>query len=182
MKRILFFVILCLGLVGCGTSVNEGKSQNGSKVEDVKNNEQGITGYVMQKMDNRMLVVSDVPQNFSDTGGLNEFYNAIMLSNMPGEIELGQKVKVIITGPIAESYPAQAEADRVKVLPSIKPTGANLSREEALKKALTDKENEINGYTVAVKELNYENESDSWKVLLKDTINNKEMSFQIEDN
>ena len=54
-----------------------------------------LTGYVV-KIDEggRVLVVSDKSTSFAETGGDNEFYQAIYFAEMPEGVEVGDKVKV----------------------------------------------------------------------------------------
>src|SRR5690554_6361020 len=98
MKRLAFlFIILTIFFVGCGTSNNDGISSGGSNQEpannDIKANEPNMIGYVVDKEGERILVVDPEPMDFSSTGGVSEYYDAIMFSNVPNDIEIGEKVK-----------------------------------------------------------------------------------------
>ena len=79
----------------------------------------------------RILVVDPVAQDFSDTGGIEEFYNAIWFSNAPQEVEPGNKVEVWFDI-VAESYPGQSEALDIKIIQEEVPEGADLSPDLSL--------------------------------------------------
>lgn len=59
--------------------------------------EPGMTGYVVKKEGGRILVVDSNPQDFSSTGGVEEFYNAIWFSKTPMSIEVGLQVRFGLT-------------------------------------------------------------------------------------
>lgn len=99
---------------------------------------------------------------------------------MQEDVKIGEKVKVWFEGPILESYPAQAKAEKVVILPSLKPEGADLTEAQAIHKALTMKENSLDG-VVAIKAVNYDPQTDTWEVLIKDTFDNKEYTIKIDD-
>jgi hypothetical protein len=124
----------------------------------------GMEGYVVKKENGRILVVASKPKDFSSTGGLAEFYNAIWFSNAPEKVKVGDKVKVWFDI-VAESYPGQSQAEKVQILPETKPKNADLSEAEAVRKALVT--DAINQQGVpAVKSVKYDEKLDSWDVLI----------------
>lgn len=149
MKKLLLILFLSnLWLIGCTT-----------------HKEPGIEGYVVKKGDGRILVVASAPKDFSSTGGLAEFYNAIWFSNAPGKVKVGDKVQVWFDV-VAESYPGQSEAEKVEILPEKKPKNADLTEAEAIRKALAPER--ISQYEVpAIKSVNYNEAADIWEVLVK---------------
>lgn len=176
MKRICSFVLvlcLALSLLGC----------NSSKViiDDKKtpNVEPGMIGYVMNKENTRILVVSQVVQDFSSTGGVKEFYNAIWFSKASKEIQIGDKVKVWFDE-VLESYPGQSEAKHIEVVTSEKPKGANLDESQALSAALTSKEISTNE-VIVLKSITYDKSADRWNIALKETWGDKIYNIQVED-
>ncbi len=164
MKRIyqlLIIVALLAFAVGCEENVTE--------------KEPGIVGYVMNKSDQGILVVSTEAQDFSETGGVSEFYDAIWFSGEAediGKISVGDKVKVWYDV-VMESYPGQSTAERIEVIPSAQPEGANLTEAQAIANALKDEQlEESNPY--AVKAISYIQNEGIWKVELKGLLTDKD--------
>lgn len=125
----------------------------------------GIEGYVVGKTDDRILVVSSVPKDFSSSGGMKEFYNAIWFSKAPKDIEVGQKVHVWFSY-VMESYPGQSTAEKVIVVPSTKPEQAKLTEPEVIRKALRTQG--LNSTELSViKAVDYIPEKDMWLVHIK---------------
>jgi hypothetical protein len=174
MKRMQGFfaiVLLIILLVGCGVASNAKPIS--------REDEPGITGYVMKKENGRILVISTEKMDFSSTGGVDEFYDAIWFSKAPEEIEVGDKVKVWYDI-VLESYPGQSEAIDLEVVEAIKPEGAKLTDSEALQAALFSQSFDDDTLLV-VKEIEYDAEADSWNVKLKDLWNDKIYDVEIED-
>lgn len=146
-----FILVLCVLLSGCSST---------TLIE-----EPGMEGYVVKKEGNRILVVDSVPKDYSSSGGVQEFYNAIWFSNAPAEATLGQKVKVWFDV-VAESYPGQSEVKQIKILSSKQPDKADLNESEAISKALIAKvinENEI----PIIKSAEYHVDKDMWNIEIK---------------
>lgn len=170
MKRIfslLVVVSLVISLLGC--------SANDSTV--VKD-DPGLVGYVMSKEGDRILVVSDKAQDFSSTGGIDEFYDAISFSKAPKDIKIGDKVKVWFDV-VAESYPGQSEVKSIELIASQKTNGSDLSESEALNKALTSKE--VENKVAAVKSIEYNAQQDKWNIKIKDISSDKTYELNIDD-
>jgi hypothetical protein len=169
MKKIFIFVLLLsltMPLLGCS-------SEN-------SNEEAGITGYVINKENDRILVISSDAQDFSDSGGLDEFYNAIWFSKAPKDIIIGEKVMVWFDI-VAESYPGQSEVKKIAIVPSKLPEDADLTEADALNKALASKEIDAN-QVLAVKSIEYNKQDDNWSIKLKETWSDKVYDIKVEDN
>ena len=178
MKRILiiiFVLLFAVSLSGC----NQNKSSEVDEDKDTPRDEAGITGYVMAMENGRILVVNPDAQDFSATGGVKEFYNAIWFSNVPQDIKLGERVNVWYDL-VMESYPGQSEVKHIEVIPSEKPEGVNLTEAEALSKALTSQEINANEITV-VKDIAYNNKTNKWNINLKQIWSDEIYNIQVED-
>lgn len=166
MKRtVLLILILTIPIFILGCGPNQDNEVPDSIQSDAPDYEAGITGYIMDKRDGRILVVSPEKQDFSSTGGMSEFYDAIWFSKPPDTAEIGMKVKVWYEI-VLQSYPGQAEVTHLEIIPSPKPKGAKLTESEALAKALsTQRINRV----VTVKSIEYSSKSNEWIIELKDT-------------
>jgi len=167
MKRIFTFILvllLAVSLLGCSS--------------DNSKDEAGITGYVMNKENDRILVVSSEAQDFSANGGVNEFYNAIWFSKAPKDIKIGEKVMVWFDI-VAESYPGQSEPKEIAIVPSQLPEGADLTEADALNKALASEA--IENQVLAVKSIEYNSQEDSWNIKLKEALSDKVYDIKVED-
>jgi hypothetical protein len=168
MKRIFTFILvllLAVSLLGCSS--------------DNSKDEAGITGYVMNKENDRILVVSSKAQDFSANGGVNEFYNAIWFSKAPKDIKTGEKVMVWFDI-VAESYPGQSEVKEIAIVPGQLPEGADLTEADALNKALASEEVDAN-QVLAVESLEYNKQEDNWSIKLKETWSDKVYDIKVED-
>lgn len=158
-----FFILFCLLLSGCDPLASNVKP--------------GIEGYVVKKVDGRILVVDPLPQDFSSTGGMKEYYNAIWFSNAPKKVQVGQKVKVWFNI-VATSYPGQSSSKKVTILPSNHPTKANLTESEAIRKALTPLVTAADEVLV-IKTVEFHKVTGIWNVLIKH--GEDEMIVKVED-
>jgi hypothetical protein len=165
-KKIIFILIILLAALatGCGGG-NRGEA--------------GITGYVMKIEEGRILVIGSEAQNFSSTGGVEAFYDAIWFSNVPEDILIGQKVKVWFDM-VMDSYPGQSEAKHVEVIPSQKPAGADLYEEEALYKALTSEDIKTSDVLV-VESIEFDKENNLWTVKLQELWSETTFTLEIID-
>lgn len=78
------------------------------------------------------------------------------------KLQVGQRVKVERTGPIAESYPGQGTAKFVEVLPDYKPANAKLSESQAVAKVLEMASEKLsNGFSV-IDEVSFDEEEKKW--------------------
>lgn len=176
MRRICSFIlvlILTLSLLGCNSNNISDDEKNDPSVD------MEIIGYVMQKDNERILVISQSAQDFSSTGGVKAYYDAIWFSKAPKEVEVGDKVSVWYDF-VAESYPGQSEVKHIDVISSQKPNGANLTESEALKKALESEEIKASDITV-LKSIVYDKQADRWNIELKEIWSDNIYNIQIED-
>ncbi|WP_223812015.1 YobA family protein [Geobacillus sp. 46C-IIa] len=141
-----------------------------------------IEGYVVRKEGGSILVVSSDPQDFRSTGGLEEFYNAILVSSAPARVKIGQKVQVWIDGGIAESYPGQGKADKVLVVPSTPHDGARLSEEEAIRQALKQEESRLEHMIPVIQAVDYDKQADTWMIQIKDAHARTGFDVRIKDD
>jgi len=117
--------------------------------------------YVMEIKEGQMLVVDVKPRDF----GLGDFYDAVIY-NYPtaaNDLQVGQRVKVEASGPIAESYPGQGGAKFVEVLPEYKPEMAKLS-ESAVVRQIIEQESGKSEVFVIITFLRFDEEKAEWKV------------------
>ena len=173
MKRYIIFILLLLfvfTISGCSNDIN-------SKPDT----EPGMIGYVMDTDNGRILVVDPVTQDFSSTGGINEFYNAIWFTNVPDEVKAGDEVEVWFDV-VQTSYPAQSEAEHIEIIQSTKPSGADLNQSEALNRALSSDEIDTDWPTV-VKAIDYNNQDDIWEIQVREAMSqeNKIYNMKVDD-
>ncbi|HYE66998.1 MAG TPA: YobA family protein [Anaerovoracaceae bacterium] len=173
MRRQAFLIVFLLISLFAGCGVDQPNGMPGAP-----DKEPGMTGYVMGKENERILVVDPVSQDFSSTGGVNEFYDAIWFSNIPEEIKEGDKVKVWFDA-VADSYPGQSEAIRIEVLPAPRPDGADLDESAAINKALHSGEITTSWPTV-LKSIEYYKETDTWEIGIRETIEEPAKTFHLQ--
>ena len=138
----------------------------------------GMTGYVVNIDNGRILVVDEKSLDFSGTGGLKEFYAAVWFSGAPDHVEIGDKVAVW-HGAVAESYPGQSKVVRLEVLPPDKPEGADLAQDEALRRAL-----EARSFAgdAAVRSIRYDAAADIWRIELRELLQGEQaVTLEIDD-
>nr|WP_309098754.1 DUF3221 domain-containing protein [Fredinandcohnia onubensis] len=116
MRRIvLLFSFFTLLLASCVTG-----GQNGNRAETT------ITGYILEIGD-RILVNEKITGDELDTKTDQEnydeyYYSSIFFSissvdkSVISKLEVGQKVKIVVDGEIAESAPAQAKASKIEIV------------------------------------------------------------------
>lgn len=146
MKKFLITLLSLFWLAGC-----------------TSHSEPGIEGYVVKKEQDRILVVDSSPEDFSSTGGLAEFYNAIWFSSAPGKVKVGEKVQVWFDV-VAESYPGQSEAEKFVIIPGKKPKNADLAESEAIRKAL-DVFSQLE--VPVIKSVKFNEKYNHWEILIK---------------
>ncbi|KGX88187.1 YobA family protein [Pontibacillus litoralis] len=140
-----------------------------------------LTGYVMDRQDNNFLVVSDTPIDYSETGGVSEFYNAVWVSGSEAEVPEGEKVQVWFYEGIAESYPGHGKAKEINIVPSTMPEGADLTEAEALGLALES--SHTSSFSMyAVQSITYEAKQDQWNISFIETMTRKEYEIMIDDH
>jgi hypothetical protein len=170
--RLIIISGLLLTLIGCSMLDNINTDHS-----NTTGDKPGMVGYVVDRENSRILVVDPVPQDFSSTGGLSEFYHAIWFSNVSEEIEIGEQVKVWFDM-VAESYPGQSEAIKISIIEGEKPEKADLTEAEAIRRALTS-EWKTRGISV-IKSATFDPETDVWEVLIKQ--DDDEYQLQVVDS
>lgn len=176
-------MVLGISLIGCSATIEREDAANNpgeAKHEKVKLDGAVLEGYVVKKEGESILVVSSVPKDFSSTGGVKEYYDAIWASEAPKELEPGQKVRVWFKGPLAESYPAHGTAERVWAFQSNKPEGATLSEAQAINKALITQKDYTAGIII-IKGVKYDIKSDSWNIHMQETHKESDFNVQVDD-
>ncbi|WP_187274056.1 DUF3221 domain-containing protein [Paenibacillus sp. N3.4] len=159
----LFFIALLL-LNACTNKVEPKQSP---LAETNKSSSTEFVGYITKLENQRALVVSPISKEINQTR--KEFYDAVWVSNMPSDIEVGQYVHVWFIGAIATSYPAQGKASKVTISNIHKPEAAALSQDEVIRKALINKK--ISSIDILViKEVIYDEKSAVWTIRYKSAI------------
>ncbi|NOU72971.1 DUF3221 domain-containing protein [Paenibacillus sp. LMG 31458] len=176
---LLFILIASLFLNACTNKVEPKQSP---LVGTNKSSSAELVGYITKLENQRALVVSPMSREINQTR--KEFYEAIWVSNMPQDVEVGQYVNVWFEGTIATSYPAQGKASKVTITKIQKPEKAILSQDEVIRKALLNKDiSSINIFVI--NEVVYDEKSAVWTVRYKSAIitdsSIEEHSMQVPD-
>jgi hypothetical protein len=160
--KIKLFLVVLFAVLFIDACTNKSQPSIGSTAP-------GIEGYITKIENQKILVVSPKAQDFSSTGGLKEFYDAVWISNIPKDIKVGQKVQAWFEGAVAASYPGLAMANKIIITPSDKPVNAKLSEEQAIQQALINQE--ISNIAVPViKEVKFDSNSGIWTIRIIDGI------------
>ncbi|MFD1032509.1 DUF3221 domain-containing protein [Metaplanococcus flavidus] len=165
---IYFTILVLVALAGCS-----------SESSDEPVDELGITGYIMDKGDEGILVVSTEAKDYSGTGGIEEYYDAVWTGGAPDDVEVGDYVEIQFEGGVLDSYPAQAAVGELEVIPGSTPEGATLSDTEVLNKALTT--NIFGNEILTVQTIEFDAEQDEWTIVLKNTDSYEEHTIRVED-
>ncbi|WP_181186083.1 DUF3221 domain-containing protein [Alkalicoccus urumqiensis] len=137
------------------------------------------TGYVTEIDGDRMLVVEEEPEDYSDTGGLETFYDAIWFEGTPEELLPGDFVHVWAEGAIAESYPGQGTAERASIIQPEEYSGAELDEQQALELALEETADDDASTHYAVEDVTFE--EGLWTVTLYDSIAQRSIEWEFEE-
>ncbi|MBU5595000.1 YobA family protein [Amphibacillus sp. MSJ-3] len=127
MKRLIqliYIISLTISLISC--------SNQADRAPD-------ITGYVVEKSEQNILVSSVIPEDLSGNGGVSEFYQMIWFSNAPKELNYGDKVD-IWHKELHESYPARSTIEHYTICESDSPEGAKMTESEVLEQVLSQKD------------------------------------------
>jgi hypothetical protein len=178
MRYIMLIVIVGMVMLatGCG---NKPGNENGNPAQSPDAEPSGYLGYVVDKANKSILVVGSTERNFG-SGGAQHYFEAIWFSKAPSDVEIGQRVEVWSDGPIAESYPAQGQADRVSVVEVRKPEGAKLTEAEAIRKALADPE-VADFMAPAILEAKYDIGDSIWSISITQSGDEKVNVIKVED-
>lgn len=169
MKKYIIFILVLIFVFTISGCSNDIKSK--------PDTEPGMMGYVMDTDNGRILVVDPVAQDFSSTGGINEFYNAIWFSNVPDEVKTGDEVEVWFDV-VETSYPGQSEAEHIETIQSNKPSGADLNESEALNRALASDEIDTS-WPMVVKAIDYNSEDDIWEIQVGEAMSEENKIYNI---
>ncbi|MFD1135370.1 YobA family protein [Paenibacillus urinalis] len=131
MKKLTVILIL-LAQILSGCSLNEGPSNAGNDAGSTKEqagnhpNENFITGYIIDKEKERLLVVEGLDELEFDINqqSVEEILkiadpNAIWINiddDRVNDFSIGEKVRVIIDGGVNTSFPAQAAAKQIELV------------------------------------------------------------------
>jgi hypothetical protein len=142
-----------------------------------------IEGFITKVENDRILVVSSNPIDFSASGGDKEFYDAVWVSNVPKDVYVGQSVQVWYQS-VLQSYPGQAISDKISFKPSVRPLNSTFSEDQVIQQLINKQEfDDINIFVI--KEIKYEESTDSWLIRFKegmtDSVQDKEDIIQITD-
>ena len=124
-------------------------------------------GYVMSLGENGLLLVSAQSDDFSETGGEDEYYSAVSYSfpKASQKLRVGQRVNVEASGPIMASYPGEGTALYVDVLPEYKPKHADLSESKVVQLGIQKAEDDQNHHILTIRDLSYSEKEDQWTII-----------------
>lgn len=161
-------MMFILYVVGC----SGGKTANLDKPD--------YSGYVLDKKEEEILVVSSEAKDVNDNGNA-DYYSALWGSHAPNSVEVGDQVEVWVDGGVDESYPAQAKIGEINVVSNKKPTEAKLTEAEAIRRALNKIEKTKR--VPVVKSTNYSEEKDSWiiRIIVREVEENSISNIKVKD-
>ncbi|QMV40738.1 YobA family protein [Cohnella cholangitidis] len=172
-----FLLSAMMLLAACG---NEPKGQSGQSGTELVQEQRGFIGHVVKKDKGRVLVVNDVEKDFSANGGASHYYEAVWFSKASSDIQVGQQVEVWAEGEMEDSYPGQAQADRIAVMETNQPEGARLTESEAVRKALISPE--IEDYAAPViKQVHFDAEASEWRIEIAGSWEEKTLEIKVAD-
>lgn len=173
MRKLLISLTLftVLILVGCN---NEAKHSE----------EPYLTGYVMDKRSQKLLIVSTEAEENQSTERTEETYRAVWSAKPPNHVKVGEQVNVWYEAEFLLSDPPEATISEIEVLPSAVPEGADLSDTEALNQALAQET--VKNKILTVKSIVFDPDKDEWSIALKttnpnNTGNHEEFTLLVED-
>lgn len=147
--RLTYIVLLTASLMSCNNSIDR---------------EPDITGYVVEKSNENILVSSTTPEDLSENGGVSEFYQMIWFSNAPEDLSCGDKID-IWHNDIQESYPARSTIDHYDIYQADSPDGAMMNESEVLEQVLSQKEVQPN-QLFAVRSTQFNKTNKTWLITL----------------
>ncbi|MFE8696434.1 YobA family protein [Cytobacillus sp. FJAT-53684] len=157
-SRFILFLLIGAVITGC----------NKENTSDQVVEEPHLSGYVTNKDENRILVVSPIAQDFSENGGVKEYYDAAWVGNVTIDVEIGGRVEVWFDGGVNESYPKQGSARKISVIPSESPNNAKMNESEAIKKAIEQFQLVDDQAFIKVKHVNYNKETSTWEIQINE--------------
>lgn len=168
MRKIATLLLVVLLLAACSITEKYGASPD-------------IHGYVVERGESSILVVAKEAEDFSDTGGVSQFYDAINLRDAPNDVKIGQEVRVWYKGGVEESYPAGGTIGKIEIVDVEKPDGATLAPDEAIRNALPDIATEN---FVAITNIEFDVASKIWNITyvpINDFDDPEEQHIQVTD-
>ncbi|MFJ7975764.1 DUF3221 domain-containing protein [Peribacillus sp. NPDC096379] len=180
-----YILVLLLGvsLMGCtsnnvNVSVKEDEEINQiSETKETTTNFTQLVGYVTKKDENKILVVSPEPEDYSANGGESEHYDAVWIStsSITEDILVGQRIKVLFEGSVFLPYPRRGTAKDISVQSTETQKNSKISETEAIQEAINQLDTDaIENSIIIVKSVNYDDKTSSWYIDLNDD------NFQIE--
>ncbi|MBA9029445.1 DUF3221 domain-containing protein [Peribacillus huizhouensis] len=181
-----YILVLLLGvsLMGCTlNNENVGEKEEDEEINQINETKETITnftqlvGYVTKKDENKILVVSPEPEDYSANGGEREHYDAVWIStsNIAEDILVGQRIEVLFEGSVFLIYPGQGSAKDISVQSTETQKNSKISEVEAIQEAINQLEtDDFKNSVIIVKSVNYDDETSSWYIDLNDD------NFQIE--
>ncbi|MBM7542080.1 DUF3221 domain-containing protein [Amphibacillus cookii] len=170
-KKLLFILLITLtSLLSCTYL-----SDNATGTKD----EPGITGYVVDQSDNRILVASDQAQDLSESGGVSEYYEMIWFLNAPTDIQCGDKVDIWYDT-IDDSYPAKSTLQDYHIHDQEPPEEAHLTSADALKEALSKQSNHPS-QIFAVRDIIFNKDHLQWTVYLFEIWSGEVVAIEVEE-
>ena len=122
-KTLLIFGLF-LSLVACQQSIDR---------------EPDLTGYVVEKMNDSILIANEESIDLSANGGVSNYYQMIWFSNPPKELSYGDKVHIWYDE-VEESYPSRSIIVDYCLIDSDTHEGAALTESEVLNQVLAEYE------------------------------------------
>lgn len=151
--EIFLIIFLSLIFVGCQNSLSR---------------DPDITGYIIDKTNNTILVASETPKDLSENGGVTEFYDMIWFSNPPSTITLGDKIDIWYDA-IDQSYPGRSKIEAYNIHKSEQPEGALCTESEVLEHVLSNFVIEPNQFIV-IESLTFNEAENFWSVDLREIL------------
>ena|SRR5690625_487596 len=150
-KYLVPFILLCFATILSACQSPYSKSAD-------------LHGFVIDRSEQSLFVVSKHAKDFSEHGGVSDFYDAIYLDNAPGDVEIGDEVNVWFKGGVDDSYPSRGVVGKMEVLTTANIERANRSQKEAVQDAL--QQIHVDNF-VAITDVQFSEERNLWTVTYK---------------
>lgn len=137
-----------------------------------------IEGYITKIDGERVLIVSTSAKEIHARN--KEFYEAVWVGNVPKGLRVGQRVQVSFQGVVETSYPAQSLSDKLSFMPVQKPKQADLSEEQVVRQAILQADKTEERLLFVVKDVAYDESSDTWSVRYVDAFQRYPREEQIQ--
>lgn len=176
MKKIFYLACILVILISSGCTEKNDLAKDLITLD--------VQGNFVTKIENdRILVINTIPQNFTSTGGVNEYYSATWLYNLPkNDVKVGQKIKYTTQGFTLGSYPGAVEGKSISILLIERPVSARMTVEEVIRKTI-DENTEIKVFVL--KGITFDSSQQIWSIRFKEGFNfekeTKEFIHQVHD-